>query len=178
MNYVFWILYCFLFIPVSLDAWPSFFTGADRYPLAPKKSTFTVMIDPAGDARNPGRVIDDTYERSLTMQFAEDLQKNLTSSKLRVVLTRFPGETVEPLQNVSFANRLAVDLYLSVHFYEKKEGKPELFIYSLLYDPATDFVEKKSSDLALLPYDQAYKMSLSTTKKYSSLLYSTCSKGI
>ncbi len=181
MNRLTTFLGCILVIQVlPVGAWPSFFSWQDRYPLAPKKSTFTVMIDPAGDANNPGRVIDDTYERSLTMQFAEELQKQLeaTSKKLRVVLSRFPGETVEPLQNVSFSNRLSVDLYLSIHFYEKKEGQPELYIYSLIYDPATDFIEKKSSDLSLLPYDQAYKVSLSTTKKYAALLHTVCSKTI
>ena len=173
-----WLLAFIFLLPIgSLQAWPFFFSG-ERFPLFARKSTFTVMLDPAGDTKNPGRVIDDTYERSIAMQFAEELKKHLeaSSSKLRVVLTRFPGETVEPLQHISFSNRLEVDLYISIHFYEKKAGQSELYIYNLIYDPASDFIEKKTSNLSLLPYDQAYKISLSSTKKYSKLMYDTCSK--
>ncbi len=162
----------------STLAWPSFFSETPQPPLMPEKPPFTVMIDPAGDARNPGRVIDDTYERSLTMQFAEELKQLLETEprKCRVILTRFPGEAVEPLQNVTFANRLGIDLYISVHFFEQKAETPHLYFYTLLYDPASDFVVKKGTSLELLPYDQAYKVPLAKTKQYTSLAYDTCSQ--
>ena len=35
----------------------------------------TLMINPAGDAQNAGRIVGDCYERGLTLQFAEKLQK-------------------------------------------------------------------------------------------------------
>ena len=71
------------------------------------------MLDPAGDAQYPGRIIDDSFERGITLQCVEELQRAITRQfpHVRVVLTRFPGETCQPLQNAHFANRLDVDLY-------------------------------------------------------------------
>ena len=108
-------------ISSSLFGWSFFFTDDDSPPTKVRPVTFTVMIDPAGDAKDPGRVIDDTYERSLTMQFAEELKSVLEKNNrgLRVIFTRFPGEALESLQNVSFSNRLSVDLYVRLSFFEQ-----------------------------------------------------------
>lgn len=179
MKKTFLVLASLLFLSMSkVIGWPSFFSETPQPPLVPEKPPFTVMIDPAGDARNPGRVIDDTYERSLTMQCAEELKQLLEAEphKCRVILTRFPGEAVEPLQNVTFANRLGIDLYISLHFFEQKTETPQIYFYTLLYDPATDFVTKKGTSLELLPYDQAYKISLAKTKQYSTLAFTSCSQ--
>lgn len=37
--------------------------------------TYTIMLNPAGDARHTGRRIDDTFERSVTLQYVEKLKK-------------------------------------------------------------------------------------------------------
>ena len=56
-----WLLAFIFLLPIgSLQAWPFFFSG-ERFPLFARKSTFTVMLDPAGDTRNPGRVIKGLY---------------------------------------------------------------------------------------------------------------------
>ena len=67
------------------------------------------MLDPAGDAQNPGRTIDDNFERGITLQFAEKLKEMLQEKfpTIRVVLSRTPGESLQPLQNANFANRLS-----------------------------------------------------------------------
>src|SRR5579859_5868722 len=70
---------------------------------------FSIMLDPAGDAQITGRIIDDSYERGITLQLCEDIKKQLEADhpkNTRIVLTRFPGETIDPLQNANFANRL------------------------------------------------------------------------
>lgn len=163
-------------ISSSLFGWSFFFTDDDSPPTKARPVTFTVMIDPAGDAKDPGRVIDDTYERSLTMQLAEELKSILEKNNrgLKVIFTRRPGEALEALQNVSFSNRLSVNLYIRLSFFEQPSGKPSLYIYSLIYDPAIDFIQKSASDLALLSYDQAYKVSLSHTKEYAQKLSEAC----
>ena len=38
------------------------------------------MIDPSGDAKHTGRVIQDTFERGITLQCAEALKKELNSA--------------------------------------------------------------------------------------------------
>lgn len=140
--------------------------------------TFTLMIDPAGDARDTGREIDDSFERSITMQCAEELKKSLESHipGTRVILTKFTGETVEPLQNAAFANRLNVELYLSLHFYETKDKNAKLHLYHVLYNAGTDFWGKKSDELTLLPYDQAYKLSIKKTENILKSLFETMKK--
>lgn len=175
MTKSFLLIACTIFLEVL--PW-SFFSETLRPPLVPEKPPFTVMIDPAGDARNPGRVIDDTYERSLTMQCAEELKQLLETEphRCRVILTRFAGEAVEPFQNITFANRLGVNLYISLNFFQQTTETPSLYWYTLLYDPATDFAVKKGPGLELLPYDQAYKLSLAQTKQYGALAYAYCSE--
>jgi N-acetylmuramoyl-L-alanine amidase len=126
---------------------------------------FFIMLDPAGDAKHTGRTIDDSYERGLTFQCAEALKKALEERyPVRVVLTRFTGETLEPLQNAHFANRLNVDLYISIHFYQSEQPLPQLSIYR--YSHGNDFVTQKT-DLAWHPYDQAYHINVKTTKSWA-----------
>ena len=81
--------------------------------------------------KDAGRIVNDSFERGLTLQFAQELKKELelNFNNIRVVLTRIPGETLESLQNANFANRLNVDFYLSIHFYsEKRTFTSNIFI--------------------------------------------------
>ena len=124
---------------------------------------FSLMLDPAGDAKNSGRVLNDNFERGITLQCTEHLKKVLEAAipDLRVILTRFPGESIEPLQNANFANRLDVDLYVSIHFYQENETKPHLYIYYVSYND--DFLTK-THDLCLYPYDQAHRINSKKTR--------------
>lgn len=134
----------------------------------------TIMIDPADTLRE----IDDFYERGLTLKCAEAIQKKLEQqrSHIRVILTRFPGESLEPLQNANFANRLMVDFYLTIHFYKEREAKPHLFLYHYVQNPCTDGWQKQTDELAFIPYDQAHKKNLATTKNWANLLLATLEK--
>lgn len=130
---------------------------------------FSIMLDPAGDAQHIGRQIDDSLERSITLQFAEQLKKLLEEfyPQIRVIITRFPGETIYPLQNANFANRLDVDCYLSIHFYRETQTKPRLFIYRFSY--GDDFITKLPS-LSFCPYDQAHQINSPLTRSWGNLL--------
>jgi len=128
----------------------------------------SIMIDPAGDAQNTGRKLHDSFERGITLQCAEHLKQLLesTNKQIRVVLTRWPGETLEPLQNANFANRLDIQLYLSIHFYQEKERVPKLYLYQLSYSNDTFFPTKKIG-LTFTPYDQAHLESSTTTQTWA-----------
>ena len=132
------------------------------------KPIFTLMLDPAGDAKHAGRKIDDCFERGITLQAAEQLKKNLENkfNNLRVILTRFPGESLEEKQNASFANRLDVDFYLSIHFYYETQKANRLTLYYFLLDPTIDFWQQPETGLSFIQYNKAHKKKLSTTKKY------------
>lgn len=140
------------------------------------QTPFTIMLDPAGDAQYTGRVIDDCFERGITLQCVEQLQAALTQRfpKIRVVLTRMPGETRQPLQHANFANRLDVDLYISIHCYPESKPKSQLYLYYFSYN---DPFASTPSPYAMCPYDKAYLYSLQTTKKWSDLIARTLRDG-
>ncbi|MDP3889087.1 MAG: N-acetylmuramoyl-L-alanine amidase [bacterium] len=135
-----------------------------------QKQSFTIMLNPAGDAKHTGRQIGDSFERSITMLYVEQLKQQLenTYPGVSVILTRFPGENVPELQNANFANRLAVDLFVSFHFYMETETKPNLFIYSFSYNNA--FITNPA-DFAFYSYDQAYLFNQKITKLWTQNIY-------
>lgn len=149
-----------------------FFSSAYSFfsPLRPTApQPFFIMIDPAGDAKHIGRKIDDSFERGITLQCAEALKTTLEERySIRVVLTRFPGEALEPLQNANFANRLKVDLYLNLHCYQESNSRPQLFIYRC--SQGNEFVTK-TSELAWHPYDQAHQINSKTTRIWAHTIH-------
>ena len=129
---------------------------------------FCIMLDPAGDAQYAGRKLDNNFERGVTLRIVHYI-KDLLQERfptLEIILTRFPGEIVTPLQNANFANRLKVDLYVSIHAYLETTTKPELTLFCFSYNN-NDFASPSSDILAFYPYDQAYKKNLSQTKEWS-----------
>ncbi|MBI2353084.1 N-acetylmuramoyl-L-alanine amidase [Candidatus Dependentiae bacterium] len=131
---------------------------------------FTVMIDPCGDAKCTGRVIQDTFERGITLQCAELLKKELNqlAPHIRVVLTRVPGETIQPLQNASFANRLQADLYIRISFYPEIDILPHVSFFQYVTQQ-TDFWHSYQP-LCFYPVMQAHLIHISLTKKLGLLL--------
>lgn len=131
------------------------------------------MLDPAGDAQHAGRKIDDYFERGITLQCAEALKKSLesTHSGIRVVLTRFPGETIQPQQNASFANRLNADLYISINFFKQTAQKPLLHLFFFCLEPTTDFWFGLDSELAFIKSNEIHKQAITTSKKWAHLLF-------
>lgn len=95
---------------------------------------FTIMLDPSGDAKHTGRIIQDTFERGVTLQCVELLKKEINKElpHIRVVITRIPGETIQPLQNASFSNRLQADFHLSVSFYPEPDIPSHVTIFQYL----------------------------------------------
>ena len=134
-----------------------------------KPPTITLMLDPAGDAQHTGRQLDGNFERGITLQCAERIKTTLEQRHphVRVVITRSPGEALEPLHNANFANRLNVDCYISLHLYQETATKPRLYIY--YFCDGDDLIGKKQ-ELAFYPYDKAHLLTMPTTKKYSSAL--------
>lgn len=131
---------------------------------------FTIMLDPAGDARTPGRTINQHVERGITLQIAEAIKKEIEfeqagrgylANPVRVVLTRAPGEAIAPLHNAMFANRLEADLYLSIHCFHAAAAP--LTIYHYLTNPVTD-LWSTPKQLALYPYDQAHLYQVHASK--------------
>lgn len=124
---------------------------------------FTIMIDPSGDAKHTGRIIENTFERGITLQCAEALKKELNQQmpNIRVVLTRVPGETLQPLQNASFANRLQVDFYISIYFYPEPEIPSHVSLFE--YQANTTDNWHKYNPLSFYHVSQAHLINIKKT---------------
>lgn len=131
------------------------------------------MLDPAGDAQHAGRKIGDHLERGPSLRFAESIQDSIkeSHSDIRVVLTRFPGETIQPRQNASFANRLDVDLYISIHFFKQTTQKSLFHLFFFCIDPTTDFWSIPNTELVFLKSNEIHKQSITTSKQWTYLLF-------
>ena len=131
------------------------------------------MLDPAGDAQHAGRKIGDYLERGATLQFSNALKKSIEEahSGIRVVLTRFPGETIQPRQNASFANRLDVDLYLSLHFFKQTTRKSLLHLFFFCLDATTDFWSDQTPKLAFIKSSKIHKQSIRISKSWAQALF-------
>jgi N-acetylmuramoyl-L-alanine amidase len=140
-----------------------------------QKPTYTIMINPVGDAQNTGRLIDGSFERTLTFECAQHL-KNLVEQQyphIAVVLTRTPGQTVAPLHNANFANRLPADFFIDLRFYQETQAKPSLFIYYFSYQPDCT---QKPSEFAFYTHDQSYIFNYKASQQWAHKVYATCAQ--
>jgi hypothetical protein len=130
--------------------------------LTAQQKSFTIILDPAGDAKRTGRSIGDSFERGLTLQCAEKIKTLLLMRQpdLNMIISRLPGDNVYELQNASIANRIQADLFININFYLTQETKPTIYLYQFACD--NDFALYQTG-LTFNTYDQAYKINKSTT---------------
>ncbi len=134
-------------------------------------NSYTIMLDPAGDARHTGRIIGTSFERALTFQIAQALQQTLQKTfPSTVIITRSPGETVHQRQSANFANRLPIDLYISLHCYHAPQEKHTIALYLL---SRSTLSIPSSAPISMMPFDHAHWQSFDTTKKYGALMHNT-----
>lgn len=128
--------------------------------------SYTIMLDPAGDSQNTGRIIDNTFERGISLQCAEHLKTALAKElpNIRVVISRIPGESVEKLQNAAFANRLQIDLYINLQFYQEKTNPAKIAFYYYSSQPTTDAWHTPKT-LGFYNLHEIYLLNHATTKK-------------
>ncbi len=146
-------------------------------PLAPPPVRFTIMIDPLGDMRHPGRTLDGTDEETVTLDIAQHLKKAIEEHiiGIRVIIARDETESPEHLSIATRANTMGVDLYVTLSCYKQQERGMQLSFFNLLYNPETDFWQQKEPGLQLLPIDQSYKTALPKTTKIVRSFFEACS---
>ena len=131
--------------------------------------TFRIMIDPIGDAKHTGREIEDTFERVLTLQCAQKLKEVISYNfpEIQVLLTRSAGETLTPNQNSSFANRMNVNLYIALSFYEQKAIPNNVSIFFYQENAIDQF--HKYDPFHFYHISQAYLINSSVTSKIAKI---------
>ncbi len=132
---------------------------------------FTLVLDPAGDTQNSGRVIGSQFERGLTLQCAEYIKNQLHKEfpSIRITLTRFPGETAIAYKNASFANKIGANLYISLHLYQQHDTRT-LGIYTFGRGDTLPSRAHKNQ-LAFTPVHKVHQKSAPISQRYAQLLY-------
>lgn len=139
------------------------------FPPAAKKGSFIIVLDPAGDAKEVGRLIDGAYERTIAFRVAEKLKEEIERRipQTMVLLTRQLAQTMQPLQQANFANRIDADLYLHLSFFKQAGARNSIFIYRFSYHD--DFIVLPQM-LRFYPYNQAHLFCNQKTTGYTALL--------
>ncbi len=134
--------------------------GADNAYQRPQPTQkFKLLLDPTGDAQYTGRTIDDTFERGVSLQLAQELKHMLEDlyPEINCVLTRIPGETVEPLQNATFANRLPADLFVHIGIASHTKPLPVIATYVMSSNRSALVQPGAGASLSFEPYTQAHE---------------------
>ncbi len=128
--------------------------------------SFSLMIDPSGDAKYTGRRIGNTFERSITMLIAQQLKEEIEERypSVSVTLTRTPGEVIHPLQNANFANRLPADLYINLSCFTDTGTKPTVYLYR--YSNQLAFLPPPSLQ-TFIPYHQSFLVNAHLSSAFS-----------
>jgi len=141
--------------------------------LLQSEQSFTIMLDPSGDAKNTGREIGDSFERAITLQCAQELKKQLMDQcpDVRVILTRTAGETLQPFHNASFSNRLGVNFYLNLSFYYEEEMPLHIAIF--YYKEQLSDIDFHYNPLQIYHVSQAYLINFNLTQQIAKNFYQT-----
>ncbi len=133
--------------------------------------TVSLMLDPVGDSRVTGRTLGKVFERTLTGEIAQQLATTLRTlaPQIQVLITRVPGEVVEPLQRAAFANRLRINYFIRLQAYEHSQQIPEIATYYMDY-PQSIERQRSSSPLSLIPYQYAHRAVAKKNQLFSSTI--------
>jgi len=131
--------------------------------VTPLCSQTTIILDPSGDSSTPGRQLHESYERAQTYDFAQELKKVLELSfNFRVILTRAPGQTLEPFQAITLANQQG-NFLVRLHFFKDPREQPQLYGFRLFFDPVFDVAPHTLDPQSFIHIHQAHFMSSTTT---------------
>jgi len=139
---------------------------------APQFQEAVVVLAPYADPKNPGRIVNDTFERGIALQLAELVATKINekNSAITVVIIK-PSDAQSAVEAASYANRLQPSLFCSLSFYQETSPQPQVSLYR--YQHEGDLPLQRST-LALYPYDQAHRLfstesALVIQKMYDSL---------
>lgn len=127
-------------------------------------SQITIMLDPAGNIHEQGRMIDGTSERTAMLQCAQALKQELETNKnIKVIFGRFPGEYTHQDAKAQLANQLHVDLCIRLQAYQDNQPKVQLHIF--VYDDYRPHTHYNLQDM--VPYLDAYMVSEAKSAIYA-----------
>ncbi len=163
--------------PWPLEGFEQLIYKGDQQPTEHYQPPATIIIDPAGDARTPGRTIYDSFERSITLQVAEYIRSYHTNASAHnsTKLTRTVGDIRDQYQRATFANNSDAGLYLHISAYETEEDHPQCMIYTYRTHPTTDLWKRDSHSMVFAPYSEAHLNTCTQSSSIAQQIYTNLS---
>lgn len=125
----------------------------------------TILFDVVGDAYSSGRIIQESFERGITLAYAEAVQKRCAqfNSDLSISIVNPAGSQYTQLEKAHKINCMHADLVISIHCYQEQIS-PSLYIYHYGYEPLPTL---NTNSLIWCPYNKAYTINFSKTQIYA-----------
>ncbi len=107
---------------------------------------YIIVIDPGHGGKDPGAIgVNGTFEKNINLLFAKIIRSVLSSSSIKVKLTRTDDRYLYLRERINFAEKLKADLFISIHADASKNRKASGFSIFSLSDKASD---KEARELA------------------------------
>ena len=107
---------------------------------------YLIIIDPGHGGKDPGAIgVNGTFEKDINLLFAKIIRSVLSSSNIKVKLTRIDDRYLYLRERVNFAEKSKADLFISIHADASKNRKASGFSIFSLSDKASD---KEANELA------------------------------
>ena len=107
---------------------------------------YIIVIDPGHGGKDPGAIgFNGTFEKDINLLFAKIIRSVLSSSNIKVKLTRIDDRYLYLRERINFAEKLKADLFISIHADASKNRKASGFSIFSLSDKASD---KEANELA------------------------------
>ena len=132
-----------------------------------------LVIAPSGDAQNPGREIDDSYERALTLQWAHALKAELEYfyPNALIIISRSTGQTIEPLHHAKISNQLNADFFIALNAYHHQKATPLLHCFYTCFNKNTDHLLNYEQPFCFIPAHKAYTLNFTRSKNLALLFF-------
>jgi hypothetical protein len=139
-------------------------------PVLPEKCL--IILNPAGNVHNPGRIIGESFERTLTLQFAQAVKRAVEKllPKARVLITSTPGEVISQFHMASYVNNLDAHLYLHIGMYHTSSQIPDISFYTMAVDPAMDMWTYQDTD-HFVPFYFAHRRKIQQSRELLGILH-------
>ncbi len=90
-------------------------TGAAALPVQPADRPFVAVLDPGHGGKDPGLLTGLGLEKTIDLELAMMVKKNLSKSRLRVILTREKDQTLSLAERAVFTNTAGASVFVSIH---------------------------------------------------------------
>ena len=103
------------------------------------KKKYIVVIDPGHGGKDPGAIgINGTFEKKINLVFSKIIKSILSSSNIKVKLTRTDDRYLYLRERIKFAENVKADLFVSIHADASKNRRASGFSVFSLSDKASD----------------------------------------